>query len=181
MDALKGSVGTMATELGVALIPVINQMVSAFQAVMPILKTLLRVVLPPLVNILGIFANSLKFVAAVLTGDWQGAWKAARDIAVGAITHFVNVYNNTLAKLPGMPEIDVSKLTASLTSAEDSMEDTGHSGYRNGDRGRHSGHYIRYGDGTSPNGGRGYCRACPECFRWPSLKPTVQALTGWRN
>ena len=82
-------------------------------------------VLPPLVNLLGIFANSLKFVAAVLTGDWQGAWTAARDIAVGAITHFVNVYNSTLAKLPGMPEIDVSKLTASLTTADEALADTG--------------------------------------------------------
>ena len=125
MDGLKGSVGQMATELGTALIPLINEMVGAFKAVMPLLKTLLDLVLPPLVNLLGIFANSLKFVAAVLTGDWQGAWTAARDIAVGAITHFVNVYNNTLAKLPGMPEIDVSKLTASLTTADEALADTG--------------------------------------------------------
>ena len=89
MDGLKGTFGKMSTELGTALIPIITQMVEAFQAVMPILKALLSVVLPPLVNLLGIFANSLKFVSAVLTGDWQGAWKAARDVAVGAIMHFV--------------------------------------------------------------------------------------------
>ena len=125
MGTLKDSVGSMASELGVALMPAITAMVGAFQAAMPLLKALLDFVLPPLVNILGIFASSLKFVAAVLTGDWQGAWTAAKDIAVGAINTLVDVYNSTLAKLPGMPEIDASKLTASLATAEDAMEDTG--------------------------------------------------------
>ena len=92
---------------------------------MPLLKTLLDLVLPPLVALLSTFASALKTVSAVLTGDWETAWKSARDTAVNAINYFVLVYNSTIGKLPGMPEIDVSKFTDSLTTADEALADTG--------------------------------------------------------
>lgn len=66
--------------------PVLGVLAKAFLAAFgPILLTMLRVMVAQVTGVLQVITNVLRFLAALLTGDWAGAWKAAGSVVMSVI------------------------------------------------------------------------------------------------
>ena len=66
--------------------PILAALTKAFIAAFgPILITMLKVMAAQVTGVLQVVSNVLRFVAAVLTGDWKGAWNAAGSVVMSVV------------------------------------------------------------------------------------------------
>ena len=67
-----------------------------------------RVIGQYLRGVIDTLGGAIRVVAGILTGDFALAWLGIRQIAVGALRGIIAVYNETIARLPGVMEIDMA-------------------------------------------------------------------------
>lgn len=66
--------------------PVLAKLTTMFlQAFGPVVLTALRVLVAGITNAFGLISRAVQVVAAVLSGDWSGAWRAAGSLAMEAM------------------------------------------------------------------------------------------------
>ena len=138
MRMLRDSVGGLTTGIGSALIPILTKVITFFNndllppikdiartlgpVLMPILKAFYNIFGGNIKTVLMVVADALKFVSQVLTGDFSGAWETVQRIARTVMNGIINVYNNTIALLPGVSKIDMLGVKESMEIAEDAVE-----------------------------------------------------------
>ena len=70
-----------------------------------------------------IIKGAIDLVAGVLTGDFSRAWQGVQQIAQGVMNQIINVYNNTIALIPGVSKIDMVAFADNMEVAEEASED----------------------------------------------------------
>ena len=125
-DGLKDTFGKLATSIGSAILPILTSLIKAFRnELLPALKAVWNAIAPVLLPVLksmanilggtlkaaiGVISGALKTVAAILTGDWRAAWQGVKKMVFSALKGVINIYNNTIGKIPGMAQVDLDKL-----------------------------------------------------------------------
>ena len=90
------------------LLPALQKMWKAIQPVLiPAIKILVGLIGTQLKTTFAVISGAISGVAALLTGDFAGAWKSAQKVAQGVMNGLIGVYNNTLGRLPGVSKIDM--------------------------------------------------------------------------
>lgn len=93
--------------------PILAALTKAFIAAFgPILITMLKVMAAQVTSVLQIVTNVLRFVAAVLTGDWKGAWNAAGSVVMSVVQAIGRIVE---AVFPGIIGI-VGRMVTGVTS-----------------------------------------------------------------
>lgn len=84
-DAFEG-LGSILTALFEYLSPIIGKYArDLLEAFGPIIITAVRTFVAALTAALQLVGNTLKLVGAILSGDWSGAWRAAKDLVIDAV------------------------------------------------------------------------------------------------
>ena len=69
----------------------------------------------------GALILALKFIR----NNWDEIWNTIKDIFQGVLSKIVDIYNATIAKIPGVAKIDMEKIETSLTQLGGTAVDTG--------------------------------------------------------
>ena len=62
-------------------------------------------------------------MSGVLTGDFSKAWDGAKQVALGAMRGMVTIYNETIARLPGVAEIDMARIERAMGQVGETAQD----------------------------------------------------------
>ena len=79
--------------------------------------------LTPLKNAFDIIFGAIDVVAKLLKGDFSGAWDAVLDTALSVMGNLVEVYNSTIAKIPGVAKIDMDVVRGALEGVRAKADD----------------------------------------------------------
>ena len=123
---LQPALAQLGTTLTKDLLPALKKMWNAISPVLiPAIKIFVGLLLNRLVTTVKIVANAISGIAALLTGDFAGAWKSAQKVAQAVMNGLIGVYNNTLGRLPGVSKIDMvdfaDNVGTSATAASDAL------------------------------------------------------------
>ena len=88
---MRDSFGSIVTEVGMALIPVLTQLFGVIKQLMPIVKVLIAVALVPVKSAVNAISSAINIVSALLRGDFTGALNFARDYFINAATIILEV------------------------------------------------------------------------------------------
>ena len=131
MREMRDTFGKIAITVGTKLIPRITAVIKGtqemFKAVSPVLIPALKVlggvfelsVIRPLIVLKGAIVG----VSQIIRGDFSGAWRTAKETAVGALSGIVTIYNNTIGLMPGVAKIDMEQVRAAIGLVADEAED----------------------------------------------------------
>ena len=101
MGELKGVAGGLMTDLGEMFIPIILDLVEAFKEIWPVIEPLVRIVGGNLKLAFEALASVLKIAAAVLRGDFAGAWREIKLLVLNVVESIVA---NVEALIDFMPD-----------------------------------------------------------------------------
>ena len=108
------------------LLPALQKIWNAISPVLiPAVKILAGLFGTVLKTAFGVISGAISLVASLLTGDFAGAWKAVQKIAQAVMNGLIGVYNNTIARLPGVSKIDMVTFADNVEVAADAVEDLG--------------------------------------------------------
>ena len=128
MRNMRDIMGKVAIAVGTVLIPKITLLIEAVVGIAGPLWDVYNIMMTPLKQAFTVIFGAIEVVTKLLKGDFSGAWDAVLDTAIGVMGNLVHVYNNTIAKIPGVAEIDMDKVAAAIrvvgTEAEDLAETT---------------------------------------------------------
>ena len=102
---MRDSFGSIVTEVGMALIPVITQLFGVIKQAMPLIKTLINLALLPVKNAVQGISSAINIVSALLRGDFAGALDFARNYFISIATNILD----TGAKVVGLFNKDMAK------------------------------------------------------------------------
>ena len=102
--SMRDSFGSIVTEVGMALIPVITQLFGVIRQLMPIIKVVIAVALTPLKLGIQQISAAVNIVSALLRGDFTGALNHARNYFISVAT----IILETGAKIVGLFNKDMA-------------------------------------------------------------------------
>ena len=122
--------GQIATQVGTAFIPLLTEIIEGMTEmwqeidgpVLQVLGIFTGILGGVLRNAFNIIAGAINIVAGILTGDFSQAWRGIQDVAQGVMNQIILIYNNTIAKLPGVSKIDMLTFADNVKIAEDAAE-----------------------------------------------------------
>ena len=110
-EALKPAISDLFSVISNDLLPALKGIWDAVAPfVLPVLKALVNILGGALKAAIGVVSGALKVVAGILTGDWSAAWQGVKKMVFSALKGVINIYNNTIGKIPGMAQVDLDKL-----------------------------------------------------------------------
>ena len=102
---MRDSFGSIVTEVGMALIPVLTQLFGVIRQLMPIIKVLIALALQPVKLAVEGISSAINIVSALLKGDFTGALKFARNYFISVAT----IILKTGAKIVGLFNKDMAE------------------------------------------------------------------------
>ena len=121
---LQPTLAQLGTTLTKDLLPALQKIWQAIAPVLiPVMKVWIGLIANNLKTSFQVIAGAISFVAALLTGDFAGAWQAAQKVAQAVMNGIIGVYNNTIGRLPGVSKIDMQTFADNVdTSATKAAE-----------------------------------------------------------
>ena len=116
MREMRDTFGKVAITVGTKLIPKITQLVQSFMSIVEALWPVIDIMLTPLKHSFTVIFGAVDVLSKLLKGDFAGAWNAVLDTAIGVMGNLVQVYNSTIAKIPGVAEIDMERVKTAILS-----------------------------------------------------------------
>ena len=114
---LQPTLAQLGTTLTKDLLPALQKIWQAIAPVLiPVMKVWIGLISNNLKTSFQVIAGAISFVAALLTGDFAGAWQAAQKIAQAVMNGIIGVYNNTIGRLPGVSKIDMQTFADNVDS-----------------------------------------------------------------
>ena len=105
------------------LIPKITALITSIIDIGTALWPVIDIMLTPLKHSFDIVIfGAVDVLTKLLKGDFAGAWNAVLDTALNVMGNLVEVYNNTIGKIPGVAQIDMEKVRASLEGVRAEVE-----------------------------------------------------------
>ena len=123
MRDMRDMFGKVAIAVGTQLIPKITNLVTSFMSVAEALWPVISILNTPLKVAFNTITGAIDVLAKLLKGDFRGAWNAVLDTALSVMENIVNVYNNTLGRLPRVAQIDMEQVRQSLDGVRAEVED----------------------------------------------------------
>ena len=123
MREMRDTMGKVAIAVGTKLIPKITSLITAIMDIGTELWPVINIMITPLKNAFDIIFGAIDVVASLLRGDFRGAWDAVLDTALSVMGNLVEVYNNTIAKIPGVAKIDMAKVRGALEGVRAKTDD----------------------------------------------------------
>ena len=130
MREMRDTIGKIAITVGTKLIPRITAVIKGTQemfnvvspVLIPALKVLGGVIELSVIRPLIVLKGAIVGVSQILRGDFSGAWRTAKETAVGALSGIVTIYNNTIGLMPGVAKIDMEQVRAAIGLVADEAE-----------------------------------------------------------
>ena len=116
MREMRDTFGKVAITVGTKLIPKITQLVQSFMSIVEALWPVIDIMLTPLKHSFTVIFGAVDVLSKLLKGDFRGAWNAVLNTAIGVMGNLVQVYNSTIAKIPGVAEIDMERVKTAILS-----------------------------------------------------------------
>ena len=69
---------------------------------------------------------AIKIVSGLLTGDFSKAWTGIKELVFAQARSIIQIWNNTLGRLPGIAQVDLAKVEAAFLGVAEAAYDTGH-------------------------------------------------------
>ena len=128
MTEMKDVMGKAMTTIGEAFLPVILDLVDAFRDIYPEIKPLVDMIGNTLKTAFQVLASLLKIVAAVLRGDFAGAWREVKLLVLGVVESIIANVESLIEFLPDkfVPdswEQGVKDARAAINAEMDSMKE----------------------------------------------------------
>ena len=123
MREMRDTMGKVAIAVGTKLIPKITSLITAIMDIGTELWPVINIMITPLKNAFDIITGAIDVAAKLLKGDFGGAWDAVLDTALSVMGNLVEVYNNTIAKIPGVAEIDMDVVRGALEGVRAKADD----------------------------------------------------------
>ena len=124
MRDMRDMFGKIAITVGTKLIPKITSLVRSFMSIAEALWPVISILNTPLKVAFSTITGAIDVLAKLLKGDFRGAWNAVLDTALSVMENIVNVYNNTLGRLPRVAQIDMEQVRAALESVKAETTET---------------------------------------------------------
>ena len=115
---MRDSFGSIVTEVGMALIPVLTQLFGVIQQLMPIIKVIIAVGLLPLQLAVTRVSAAVNIISALLRGDFTGALNHAKNFFIDTATSILKVG----AKIVGLFNKDMAASINGVVADLDSLK-----------------------------------------------------------
>ena len=123
MRDMRDTFGKISIAIGTTLIPKITTLVTAFMSIAEAVWPVIDVLTKPMQAAFDLNIKAVDALAKLIKGDFSGAWNAAKETAVGALSGIIEVYNSTIAKIPGVAKIDMDAVRDALGVVSDAAND----------------------------------------------------------
>ena len=100
MTEMKDVMGKAMTTIGEEFLPIILDLVDAFRDIYPEIKPLVDMIGNTLKTAFQVLASLLKIVAAVLRGDFAGAWREVKLLVLGVVESIIANVESLIEFLP---------------------------------------------------------------------------------